>query len=99
MKKIIIKDINSRNNIKKVNKKYFVLKCIVANKNYFRLVRYKAYFKLKNLVKFCSIVSNTNRCIETFSKKRFNKYTLFCRHIYLKLLQNGKITGFQKSSW
>jgi ribosomal protein S14 len=99
MKKLVIKDKNSRKNTKKVNKNYFVLKSIIKNKHYFRLVRYKAYFKLKNLVKFCSIVSSTNRCVQTFSKKRFNKYTLFCRHIYLKLLQNGNIAGFQKSSW
>lgn len=99
MKKILTKDKKLRNNIKKVNKNYFILKSIVKNKYYFKLVRYKAYFKLKNLAKLFSIVSITNRCIQTTSKKRFNKLTLFCRHVYLKLLQNGKIIGFQKSSW
>lgn len=99
MKKLLIKDKNLRQNIKKINKKYFILKSIIKNKYFFKLIRYKAYLKLKNLSQLYSTVSVTNRCVESFSKKRFNKLTLFSRHVYMKLLQHGKIMGFQKSSW
>lgn len=99
MKKLLSKDKNFRFILKAINKKYFVFKSIIKNKQLFILIRYKAYLKLKKLVKLYSTISILNRCIKSVNKKSFNKFTLFSRFIFLKLLKNGKIVGFQKSSW
>ena len=99
MKKLFNKDKNCRFIFKIINKNYFVLKSIIKNKYFFLFIRYKSYLKLTKLVKFYSNISIVNRCIESVNKKSFNKFTLFSRFIYLKLIKNGKITGFQKLNW
>ena len=99
MKKLFVKDSNLRTKIKNYSKNYFVLKSIIYNKQFFLLVRYKSYLKLKKLIKNYFIISISNRCINTVNKKNFNKFTLFSRFIYLKLIRNNQLHGFQKSSW
>jgi ribosomal protein S14 len=99
MKKLFFKDRKIRSCLKKTTKKYFILKSIFKNKYFFILSRYKAYSKLKKISDFCSVVLISNRCITTKNKKSFNKFSLFSRFIYLKLIRNGKIEGFQKSNW
>nr|AVR57495.1 ribosomal protein S14 [Entomoneis sp.] len=99
MKKLFIKDKILRNILEQSNKKYFILKSIMKNVNLFILIRQKAFLKLKKCSQKFSKVSIVNRCVNSFNKKRFNKFTLFSRFLYLKLIRNGKINGFQKSSW
>lgn len=98
MKKLIAKDKALRSNIKSVEIKKLILKSIFTNSNFFRLIRWNAFLKLKSLSKNNSVVSITNRCVSSVNKKRLNKYTLYSRHIFLKLIRFGKITGMQKSS-
>jgi ribosomal protein S14 len=99
MKKLIEKDKKLRLEIKKNEKQHYVLKSIFKNFNFFTLVRWNAYLKLKNLTKTNSSVALSYRCLTSVNKKRFNKLTTFSRHIYLKLIRSGNIYGFQKSSW
>lgn len=98
MKKFLIKNQIIRIFLEKFNKKYFILKSIIKNKNLFLFVRKKSFLKLKSYTLF-SYSSVYNKCILTFTKKTFNKYVLFSRFVYLKLIQNGQISGIQKSNW
>lgn len=98
MKKLYRKDLNLRQNISLINKKYFLLKLIVLNKNVFLLLRYNAYKLMNSFIKNSFTVSISNRCIISFNKKRFNKNTYFSRSIFLKKIQHGKVVGYQKSS-
>lgn len=100
MKKLLQRDKKLRLNIKAVEKQHFVLKAILKNFNYFALVRWNAFLKLKSLTsKNSSPVSLSNRCLYSVNKKRLNKLTTFSRHIFLKLIRSGNISGIQKSSW
>lgn len=100
MKKILLKDKKFRQLIKNCNKKYYLLKFIIKNKNIFSLIRYKAFFNLTNLNKhYCSVISVSNRCLITYNKKTFNKFSFYNRSIFLKKIQDGNIVGFKKSSW
>jgi ribosomal protein S14 len=98
MKKLYTKDKFLRKNIKTINKKYFILKLITLNSNLFLLLRYNAYLLLKAVLKKNFIVSTSNRCVISYNKKRFNKYTLLSRSIFLKKIQHGEIVGYEKSS-
>ena len=99
MQKLYSKDKAKRKVVKKLNKNYFVLKSIIKNKHILKLIHYKVYLRLKTLSGLGSIVTLSNRCVDSISKKRYNKFTLFSRFIYLKLIKNGKVSGFQKSNW
>jgi ribosomal protein S14 len=99
MKKLIEKDKKLRISIKKTENEYFILKSILKNCNFLMLTRWKAFIKLKSFSSKLSKVSVSDRCVHSFNKKRFNKFTSFSRHIYLKLIRSGKIPGMQKSSW
>jgi len=99
MKKLILKDCNLRTKLKLFEKKCFILKFIFKNFNYPVLVRWVAFLKLELLTKNKSKTLLLNRCLIGKNKKRFNKLTVFSRHIFLKLLQNGFISDIQKSTW
>lgn len=99
MKKLIERDKKLRLEIKKNEKQHYVLKSIFKNFNFFILVRWNAYLKLKSLTKTNSSVALSYRCLTSINKKRFNKLTVFSRHIFLKLIRSGNISGLQKSSW
>jgi ribosomal protein S14 len=99
MRKLLEKDKNRRTQIKRIEKQHFVLKAIVKNLNFFVLIRWNAFLKLKTLNSQNSKISLTNRCLYSTNKKRFNKLTTFSRYIFLKLIRSGKISGMQKSSW
>lgn len=98
MKKLLEKDKSLRLKIKKVEKQQFILKSIFKNFNFFVLIRWNAFLKLKALSKNNSKVSVSPRCVSTINRKRFNKLTNFSRHTFFKLLKSGDISGFQKSS-
>lgn len=99
MKKLISKDKKIRHNLEEFEKNYFILKSIYKNLNFMSLTRWKAFEKLKRLTKLNSYTSISNRCIISINKKRFSKLTQFSRHIFLKRIRSGNISGFKKSSW
>jgi ribosomal protein S14 len=99
MKKLLEKDKKRRLQIKTMEKQHFVLKAIVKNLNFFILIRWNAFLKLKTIASTNSKISISNRCLYSANKKRFNKLTTFSRYIFLKLIRSGKISGMQKSSW
>jgi ribosomal protein S14 len=99
MKKLIEKDKKLRHNILDVENKLFILKLIMKNSNFFTLIRWKAFLKIKKLTENASNISLVNRCLLSANKKRFNKLTGFSRHIFLKIIRSGAIPGLKKSSW
>jgi ribosomal protein S14 len=99
MKALLEKDKNLRLKVMEVEDKYFILKSIIKNFNFFILVRWNAFLKLKALTKSTSRISIVNRCLFSYNKKRFNKLTGFSRHVFLKKIRSGEISGFKKSSW
>lgn len=100
MKKIKEKDEKIRLNFNNIEKQHFILKSILNNLNFFVLVRWNAFLKLKRLTTGGrSKTSTTNRCLNSSNKKRFNKLTTFSRNTFLKLIRSGHISGMQKSTW
>jgi ribosomal protein S14 len=99
MKKLIEKDKKLRNQIVLKEYEHFVLKSIIKNLNFFTLIRWNAYLKLKNITQNASKSSTINRCLYTVNKKRFNKLTGFSRHVFLKYIRSGSVVGIKKSSW
>jgi ribosomal protein S14 len=99
MQKLLQKDIKLRNRILLNETKHFILKSIVKNFNFFILIRWNAFLKLKELTQNSSKVSIVNRCLSSVNKKRFNRLTSFSRHIFLKSIRKGFVHGVKKSSW
>lgn len=99
MKKLLEKDKKIRLSIKTIENNHFVLKSIFKNSNFFTLVRWNAFIKLKNLTKKTSKIAAVNRCVFTINKKRLNKFSNISRHVFLKLIRSGHIYGMRKSSW
>lgn len=99
MKKLLEKDKKLRLKIKQIEKKNFILKSIFRNLNFFTLIRWNAFLKLKDTTKGNSYISLSPRCLYTINKKRFNKLTPFSRHVFLKLIRSGQISSIQKASW
>ena len=99
MKKLLVRDKKRRSLFYKHERKKIILKTIFKNFNLFTLIRWNALIKLEQLGSISSTVSFSNRCIYTINKKRLNDTSLFSRHVLLKLIRSGKITGISKSSW
>jgi ribosomal protein S14 len=99
MKKLLEKDKKLRINLKQQEKQHFIFKSIYKNTNFFLLIRWNAFLKLKSFATEHSIVSTSYRCINSFNRKRYHKLAPFSRHIFLKLIRAGKITGLKKASW
>jgi ribosomal protein S14 len=99
MKKLLKKDKKRRFIIKKLEKKFFILNSIFKNLNFFNLLRWNAFLKLKTLSHKSSKISLSNRCLYTINRKRFNKLTTFSRQVFLKLIRAGQISNIQKVSW
>ena len=99
MKKIFIKDIKNRNNVKELELKHFILKQISNDSNFSKIIKWNSVKKLSNLPKRGSKTYTSNRCIKTINKKTFNKLSNFSRTVFLKLVKSGEISGMRKSSW
>jgi len=99
MKKLLEKDKKTRLNLNTNEKTFLVLMSIFRNLNFLSLIRWNAFLKLKTLKQKSSAISLSNRCLNSFNKKRFNKLTNFSRNIFLKLIRSGHIYGFKRSSW
>jgi hypothetical protein len=100
MKKLLEKDKKIRENFNNLEAQNFILKFIFKNNNFLLLVRWQAFLKLRMLMsKKNSKISVSSRCLYTINKKKFNKKTLFSRHIYLKQIRSGELYGIKKISW
>jgi ribosomal protein S14 len=99
MKKLIEKDKLLKERFLNIEDRHFVLKAIIKNLNFFNLVRWNAIVNLKVLTQNASKISTVNRCLFTVNRKRFNKLTGFSRHVFLKTIRSGSVTGIKKSSW
>jgi len=99
MKKLLQKDLLLRNKIVLNETQHFIMKSIIKNFNFFILIRWNAFIKLKELTKNSSKVSTSSRCLASINRKRFSKLTGFSRHIFLKVIREGSINGVKKSSW
>lgn len=99
MKKIKVKDVISRKEVKKSELKRFVLKQIYTNSNLFKLLRWNAMSKLNKLLRICSKTFLTNRCVKTTNRKTFHKFSNFSRTVFLKLAKSGLISGLRKACW
>jgi ribosomal protein S14 len=99
MKKLIEKDKKLRKQVIIKEHEHFILKSIFKNLNFFNLIRWNAHIKLKIETQNASKHSAVSRCLYTINKKKFNKLTGFSRHVFLKQIRSGSITGIKKSSW
>lgn len=99
MKKLTVKDKKLVGKLKTQEQKHFVLKAIYHNSNFFTLIRWNAYLRLKSLGEKSSKVSIQFRCLYTVNRERFHVLVPFSRHVFLKLVRSGKVSGFRKSSW
>jgi ribosomal protein S14 len=99
VKKLIEKDKKRINYVKQIEKQNFILKSIFKNSNFFILIRWQAFLKLKVLTSRNSKISISVKCLYTNNKKKFNKNTFFSRHVFLKLIRSGELSGIKKSSW
>lgn len=99
MKKLVEKDKKRIKYFAQLEKKNFILKSIFKNNNFFFLIRWQAFLKLKLLNSTNSKVSISLKCLYTDNKKNFNKMTFFSRHVFLKLIRSGDLYGIKKSSW
>jgi len=100
MKKILERDKKIRKKLEKFDKKKLILKMILNNFNFFKLVRVDAKVKLNKIFFLSSSISRiSNRCVETINKKKFNKLTNFSRMIFLRIVRNNDVCGVEKSTW
>lgn len=99
MQKATKRDKNIRRRYKIKEIKSFVLKAIMKNINFFILIRWNAFLKLKDLSKNSSKVSTVNFCLHSLNKKRLCRLTKFSRHIFLKTARSGVINGLVKATW
>lgn len=99
MKKLLEKDKKTRKKIKNLEKKKFIFQAISKNSNLSNLIRFNAFHHLNKLPIRSSKTFISNRCVNTFNKKKSNKLTHFSRIIFLRLARNHKIHGLTRSSW
>lgn len=99
MKKILAKDQKIRKEIKKLEKKRFILKAIQNNSNFCNLVRLNTFHKLSYLPTASSKSLISNRCVETINRKKFTNLANFSRIVFLKLVKKGSIYGMQRYYW
>lgn len=99
MKKLIKKDKKLRLHIYLVEKSYFIIRFIFKNSNFFTLLRWCLFEKLESLLKKNSKTLLINKCLVSINKNRFNKLTVFSRHIFLKFIREGSMVGIKKSIW
>ena len=69
MKKLITKDNKLRLKLKLQEKQLFILKIIFQNSNFFTLIRWNAYLRLKKLGEISSKSSTISRCLYTINRK------------------------------
>ena len=96
MKKLVQKDkITRYYYLNCYEKKHIIFKLIFKNFNFFILLRWLTVF-LAFLTQNNSKTIMLNRCLLTYNKKRFNKLSIFSRHIFLKLIKKGLVLDTYK---
>jgi hypothetical protein len=88
-----------RNKLKMLELNYFLFKIL------FKTIFLFSFFKNNlftifnyNFIKI-PIFTIINFCLISLNKKKFNKFSYYSRHFFLKKLQDGTITGLIKYSW
>lgn len=96
MKKLKKKSTRLRSDFKKHELNSKILKNIQINSNLPLPLRWKSYQKRE---KIGSKTIITNRCVETVSKKSFDKKFKLSRHEFRRSARVGMISGFKKAAW
>ena len=99
MNRLLIKDKLNRKIFKKTELRSAVLKNLKTNSNISQGTRWRAIYKLDKMEKQSSKVSINNRCIETISKKNFNRKFKLSRCEFRRMAREGRISGFSKAVW
>jgi len=97
MKKLLRKDLKKRKFVYKHENLKFVLKNILNNFNFIKMIRMNASLKLFKLKKNVSTVNLKKRCILT-NRKNTSYKSKFSRLALLKLIRFGFIYGTRKMS-
>ena len=96
MKYLVQKENQNRVNFKAFEMKKFIIKSLLYNTNFSKLLRWKVS---KTLTSKISLVRLVNRCVISGRKKRINNLYSFSRIFFLKLARSGNLNGLKKSSW
>ena len=99
MKKISIKNKKKTIQFFDNEKGLYVLKLILKNNNFLSAIQRNALLKLQNLEIKSSTSLLNQKCKLTFNTKKYNIYTKYSRHVFLKQLRFGKVYGYQKANW
>lgn len=99
MGKLNYKDKSNRFFLLQQERQRFVLKNVVKNTNFIKLIRWKAFIDLNKMLKMSSSIYYVNRCILTGRRKRVNRLYSFSRIMFLRLVRFGYLNGLKKSSW
>lgn len=99
MKKLFAKDKKSRQVVKELELRHFILKQISINSNFSKTTRWNALYRLSTLPRKSSKTVLSNRCVKTINRKTFHKFSNFSRIVFLRLVKSGAISGMRKSSW
>ena len=99
MKKLLRKDKNIRSIFQKSELNNLILKSFLKSDKKQSSIKLNALVRLSNHSNNCSIVKINNRCILTTRKSSITKYISLSRLSFLRLANNGLITGVQKITW
>lgn len=99
MKKLKTKDKAKRSGFKKKELKTRILKSIAGNSNIVFTVRWKSLAYLVNIGRKNSKTGIVNHCIQTISKKAFNKKLRLSRLVFFREARKGVLEGFTKAVW
>ena len=99
MKKLWTKDKHRRQSFNVIELQAFASKQISLNSNFIQLIQWKAFTKKSQILKVNSKTKISNRCIKTFNKKSFSKFSNFSRTVFRKLANSGYMSNLRKAVW
>jgi len=99
MNKLKTKDKKVRSAFRKFELKIKILKGLAANSNLRPDIRWKSVDLLVAKGPKGSKESSVNLCIETFSKKSFDKKLKLSRFVFFRKARKGLAEGFNKAVW
>lgn len=94
----LYKDFNIRQNLKKKQKNFFLLKAFVLNQHMDKKNRFKIMLKMDRL--YTSLKHNfKNRCMHSTRTRAVSRLTNLTKASFKHSLTWGNVCGFKKSSW
>lgn len=99
MKKRNINDFKKRLYVYKYDFIRYKLKFIINNTQLHQAIRYKAQFKLNNLIKDSAKIRLRNRCVLTGRSRGVFKRFKISRIMFRELALKGLLLGIRKASW